>query len=86
MLGCGNQTMVADTLDGFLSGRQFVLDTGFSAADVYLGSALGFATRFGSLPMRPSFGPYLAGVMARPANVKAMGIDDALLAAAKPRA
>jgi glutathione S-transferase len=85
MTGCGNQTMVADTLDGFLAGRQFVLGDRFSAADVYLGSALGFATRFGSIPMRPAFGPYLAGVLSRPASVRASSIDDALLAAGKDR-
>jgi glutathione S-transferase len=85
MMGCGSQTIVADVLDGFLTGRPFVLGDRFSAADVYLGAILGFATRFGSIPIRPSFGPYLAGVMARPAQVKASGIDDALLAAAKAR-
>jgi glutathione S-transferase len=84
MMGCGNQAMVADTLNDFLADRQFVLGDTFSAADVYLGSALGFATRFGSIPMRPNFGPYLGRVMSRPASVKASGIDDALMAAQKP--
>lgn len=81
MMGCGNQTIVADVLDGFLTGRSFVLGDTFSAADVYLGSTLGFATRFGSIPMRPSFGPYLAGLMGRPASARAREIDDTLLAA-----
>ena len=39
--------------------------------------------RFGAFERRPAFESYTSRIMARPAAVRALEIDDALLAAAK---
>ncbi len=83
MLGYGSFEHVMTTLDGLLSGREFIVGDKFSAADVYLGSQIGFGLQFGSIEKRPSFEKYWAGISARPAAVKARAIDDGLIAASK---
>jgi glutathione S-transferase len=51
----------------------------FSAADVYLGSAIGFGMMFGAIEKRPAFERYWARLSARPAAIRAREIDDALM-------
>jgi glutathione S-transferase len=55
----------------------------FSAADIYLGSQIGFGLRFGTIEKRPAFLTYWDRIGTRPAYTRAAAIDDALLAAAK---
>lgn len=83
MIGYGSMAEVLDTLEGALSKRPYLLGDRFSAADLYLGSQLGWGTQFGTLENRPSFGPYLQRIFSRPASIRAKQIDDALIAAAK---
>ena len=80
-VGYGSLTAVLDTLDGWLSGREYVLGERFSAADVYLGSQISWGLMFGTMEARPSFEPYVARLSSRPAAVRARELDDALMPA-----
>ncbi len=82
MVGYGSFEAVMDALEGAVDGRAFVAGDRFSAADVYLGSQIGFGLRFGSIERRPAFERYWAGLEARPAYRRATELDDALIAAA----
>lgn len=81
MVGYGSREQVIDTLEKAVSGRKFLVGDRFSAADLYLGSQLGWGTQFGTIEKRPAFESYLAGIFTRPAAVRAREIDDALMAA-----
>jgi glutathione S-transferase len=61
--------------------REFVVGDAFSAADVYVGSQIGWGMQFGSIDKRPAFTDYWERLAARPAAVRAREIDDALLPA-----
>ena len=83
MAGYGCLEDVLQTIESGLSDREFCAGDRFSAADVYLGSGLGFGLMFGTVPRRPVFERYVQALYARPAAVRAREIDDALIAAAK---
>jgi glutathione S-transferase len=79
MAGYGSFASVMDTLEGAVSGAEFLAGDKFSAADVYVGSQIGFGLRFGYLEKRPAFETYWARLATRPAAIRAAEIDDALL-------
>jgi glutathione S-transferase len=83
MVGYGSFESVMDTLDDALSETDYLLGDVFSAADLYLGSQIGFGLRFGLIEKRPSFEAYWQRISTRPAAIRAAALDDALLAAAK---
>ncbi|MDE3140977.1 MAG: glutathione S-transferase, partial [Pseudomonadota bacterium] len=58
--------------------HEYLVDDRFSAADVYVGSQLGFGMQFGMIDKRPSFARYLAGLEARPAKQRAEQLDGAM--------
>jgi glutathione S-transferase len=78
--GCLNDVM--DALETAVTGRDYIAGGKFSAADVYVGSQIGWGMQFGSLEKRPAFETYWAGLFNRPAAVRAREIDDGLIAAA----
>ena len=79
-LGYGSLTRVCDALEGlFADGRRYILGDRFSAADVYLGSQIGWGMQFKTLPERPGFADYWARLAERKAYQRATEIDDALL-------
>ncbi|SFQ97163.1 glutathione S-transferase family protein [Poseidonocella sedimentorum] len=79
--GWGDFSLVVDTLEGLLAdGREFVLGARFSAADVYLGSQIGWGLQFGTIDARPGFKDYAARIMSRPAAIRANERDDAAMA------
>ena len=78
-LGYGSMDQVVDALDGWLKGREFVVGDRFTAADVYVASAVGWGLMFKTLPERPSFAAYALPHQARPAAIRAREIDDALM-------
>ena len=84
MVGYGTLDRVADALDRAVSAHPWIAGDRFTAADVYVGSAIGWATQFGTIAMRPSFEAYLGKAHARPAAVRAREIDDALLPEGHP--
>ncbi|MDE2254108.1 MAG: glutathione S-transferase family protein [Betaproteobacteria bacterium] len=86
MMGYGTYADVMDALEAAISQGDYLLGEQFSAADVYLGSHLGFGMQFGTIERRPAFEAYWAKVSARPAAVRARQIDDALTATPSPKA
>jgi glutathione S-transferase len=87
MAGYGCLADVLATLEAGLSGRDYLAGDSFSAADVYVGSHIGWGLMQGTIDRRPAFERYLERVGSRPASVRARAIDDALIAEAqKPAA
>ncbi len=83
MAGYGNFEHAMDGLEAAVSGKQFVAGDQFSAADVYLGSQVGWGLAFGSIEKRPAFEAYWAGLSQRPAYLRGKAIDDELIARAQ---
>jgi glutathione S-transferase len=83
MVGYGSMESVLSALELALSNGPYILGDKFSAADVYLGSQIGWGVQFGTLEKRPVFEPYLARIMSRPAAIHARELDDALIAKQK---
>jgi len=67
-LGCGDYWTLVDTLAAAVAGRPYIAGDAFSAADVYVGSHIGWGMQFGTLPRRPEFETYWAGLRERPAH------------------
>jgi glutathione S-transferase len=83
MVGYGSYDELVDVLDRAVGENEYLAGGKFSAADVYLGSQIGWGTQFGTLPKRPNFDAYLARLMSRPAAVRAREIDDKAMAEAQ---
>lgn len=81
MLGYGSMEDVVTALESALDGQDYLLGDHFTAADVYLGSGVGWGMQFGTLEKRPIFEAYWERISNRPAAVRARELDDALLAA-----
>lgn len=84
MVGYGSYDRLVEVLEQAVSATPFVTGDRFTAADVYVGSQIGFGTGFGMLPERPAFTAYLARVNDRPAARRAREIDDTLLTTIPP--
>jgi len=67
-------------LEGAVSRAEYVVGDSFTAADVYVGSGIGFGVQFGMIEQRPAFERYWQRLSARPAALRAKQIDDALAA------
>jgi glutathione S-transferase len=80
MAGYGNFAKVLEVLEGAVSQGDYLLGNQFSAADVYLGSHVGWGMQFGTIEKCPAFEHYLARIRNRPAARRATEIDDALMA------
>jgi glutathione S-transferase len=78
MSGYGNLAAVLDTLEAAVSGSPYLAGDTFTAADVYVGSQLGFGLQFGMIEKRPAFVDYVGRLTTRPAAIRAKQIDDAL--------
>lgn len=79
MVGYGALPTVLDALESALDGREYIAGDCFSAADVYVGSQIGWGLMFGTIESRPAFAAYVKQLDERPAAVRAREIDDALL-------
>jgi glutathione S-transferase len=84
MMGYGRIEHVMSALDAALSRSDYLAGDDFTAADLYVGSALGFGMMFGTIEKRPAFERYWQRVSARPACKRAKELDDAL--APRPQA
>lgn len=78
--GYGSFADVMDALEAAVSGGAHVAGEGFTAADLYLGSHIGWGLAFGTIEKRPAFERYWERVGTRPAALRARVIDDALVA------
>lgn len=79
MAGYGCLDDVLGALEIAVASGPYLLGAKFSAADVYLGSQIGWGMMFGTLEKRPGFEEYYARISSRPAAVRAREIDDALI-------
>jgi glutathione S-transferase len=80
-VGYGTFEAAIDTLERALRPGPYICGDLFTAADVYVGSQIGFGMMFGSIDKRPIFEEYFGRLQARPAAARAREIDDALIAA-----
>jgi glutathione S-transferase len=79
MIGYGTYGATLDTLEGALKGKSFIAAGKFTAADVYVGSHLGFGMQFGTIEKRKVFEDYWARLMERPAHKRASELDNAAI-------
>jgi glutathione S-transferase len=78
-IGYGTFERVMNTLEHAVSHSTYLVGDSFTAADVYVGSQIGFGLMFNSIEKRPAFERYWDRIKARPAYVRAGQIDDALI-------
>ncbi len=78
-LGYGSYDDTMAALETAVSGTPYICGDRFSAADVAIGSQLGWGLMFGTIDKRPAFEAYVARMYARPAHVKASALDDAAM-------
>jgi glutathione S-transferase len=81
MVGYGSFEAVMDTLDAHFTERAFVAGDRFTAADVYVGSQIGWGLQFGSIERRPSFEAYWARLKDRPALARVGAANETRVAA-----
>lgn len=80
MVGYGNYERVLEVLLEKLLSAPYVTGEKFTAADVYVGSHVGWGLQFGSIDKRPGFEEYAARVTDRMAFKAAKQIDEKLIA------
>ncbi|MEO6114381.1 MAG: glutathione S-transferase family protein [Sphingomicrobium sp.] len=86
MFGYGNYGLAMDTLEKMLTGRHYITEDRFTAADLFVGAMVNFMLSFKLLDPRPAFTDYVARVTDRPAYRRAKDIDSALIAEMQPAA
>ena len=79
MAGYGDYADAMNGLEYAVTQGDYVAGGAFTAADLYLGSHLGWGMMFGTIEKRPAFERYYARVTDRPAFRRASEIDDALI-------
>jgi len=80
MAGFGSLEMALDALETAVAGKSFVAGDKFTAADVYVGSQIDWGLQFGTIPSRPAFEAYAAGLRERAGYKRAKEIDNGLIA------
>jgi glutathione S-transferase len=78
-LGYGNFNLVMNVLEAAVSSSNYLAGDTFTAADVYVGSHIGFGLMFGTFEKRPAFERYLQRLSARAAYKRARELDDELI-------
>lgn len=81
-VGYGTFETAIDNLENALRPGPYICGDQFTAADLYVGSQIGFGMMFGSIEKRPLFEEYFGRLQSRPAAVRAAQLDDALMAPA----
>ena len=71
MIGYGSFERVMNALEHAVSAATTSLGDKFTAADLYVGSQIGFGMMFGSMEKRPAFESYWQRLTARPAYARA---------------
>jgi glutathione S-transferase len=77
--GYGSLERVVAALTGHFAENAYVCGDAFTAADVYVGSQIGWGMRFGTLPGNDVLKAYWARLADRPALLRAAALDDALV-------
>jgi glutathione S-transferase len=79
MAGYGSFEETVDCLERAVSKTPYICGEQFTAADVYVGSQIGWGMMFGTIDKRPAFTDYFGRLQARPAAIRAREIDDAAM-------
>ena len=79
MAGFGSFRETLDALEQALTPGPYLCGEQFTAADVYVGSSLGWGLLFGTIESRPVFQAYAERLRARPATQQADRINEAYL-------
>ena len=83
-VGYGSLARVIDALETAVAGGGYIAGERFSAADVYVGSQIGFGLRFNTIEARPALVAYWQRIENRPAAVRARELDNAAMPAKEP--
>jgi glutathione S-transferase len=86
MAGYGTFDRTVSTLENAVAAGPYLTGNRFSAADVYVGSHIGWGMQFGTLEKKPAFEDYWSRVSDRDAYRRANELDDAAMPAAPPSA
>lgn len=76
MVGYGSYEETIDALERAVSAGPYICGDQFTAADVYVGSQIGWGMMFGTIDKRPLFEDYVARLQFRPAAQRANQLDD----------
>lgn len=79
-IGYGSFERVINALETAVAHSDYLVGDVFTAADIYVGSQIGFGLMFKTIEKRPAFERYWQRISARPAYGRARAIDDALMA------
>ncbi len=79
MIGFGSHADVIDALEKAVASGPYICGDQFTAADVYVGSQIGWGMMFGGIEKRPMFEAYFARISARPAAHRADRINQEYL-------
>ncbi|QND47321.1 glutathione S-transferase family protein [Rhizobium lusitanum] len=79
MAGCGSLDNVFDTLEQAVTASPYIVGDRFTAADVYVGSHIGWGLNFGTIEKRPAYIDYWSRVSDRDAYRRGNEIDNAAM-------
>jgi glutathione S-transferase len=83
-VGYGDLDDVVRALTGHLAAHDYIADGRFTAADVFLGSQIGWGMQFGTIPANDALTAYWTRLKDRPALQAANAKDNALIPEIKP--
>jgi glutathione S-transferase len=86
MAGYGSFEETIDALERAVGDGPYICGEQFTAADVYVGSQIGWGMMFGTIEKRPAFEAYTGRILGRPAALRAREIDDGIIAEQKAAA
>ena len=75
-VGFGSYERTLSALEQALTATSYICGDQFTAADVYVGSHLGWGMLFGTIETRPVFEAYVARLYARPAYLQSVGLNE----------
>ena len=78
MIGYGTYAAACQTLQTAMT-TPYIAGEAFSAADVYVGSQIGYGLQYGTIPATPALTDYWDRIKDRPARLRAEAADDALM-------
>jgi glutathione S-transferase len=79
MAGYGSFDETMNALEQAVNQSPYICGDQFTAADVYVGSQIGWGMMFGTIDKRPAFEDYFERLQTRPAARRAAELDDAAM-------
>jgi glutathione S-transferase len=77
-MGYGSYERTVDALERAVTAHDFIAGDRFTAADVYIGSPIGWGLGLGTLPLRETFQVYAGRLAQREGYLRAAAKDQAL--------